>query len=239
MPDIRVKAKLTGGIINAKAEFGRMVEVPVGPDVYTGDYIVTAPSDGDLVLPTKDKLMEDDVTIEANHTLENALLQNTPLNEYRNDEVTEIRPYAFYQSDIKKIILPNVTYCNSYAFYGGSQNKGSVEEIYMPKLERNGSVVFARQTKLRIIDFGKSLGLDGRVGVCTSLNTIILRNTTSVVNVTQTTFADLPFAPDGTGGYVYVPQSLLEEYQANANWQNYANVLEFRPIEGSEYESEE
>ena len=62
MPDIRVKAKLTGGVINTKAELGRIVEVPVGPDIYTGEYEVI-PSEEPITLPTKDKLMENDLVV--------------------------------------------------------------------------------------------------------------------------------------------------------------------------------
>ncbi len=38
------------------------------------------------------------------------------------------------------------------------------------------------------------------------------------------------------GGYVYVPSELLTQFQASSAWSDYANVIEFRTIEGSEYE---
>ena len=38
------------------------------------------------------------------------------------------------------------------------------------------------------------------------------------------------------GGYVYVPSELLTQFQASSAWNDYANVIEFRTIEGSEYE---
>ena len=62
MSDIRVKAKLTGGALKANAVLGRLVEVPVGPDTYTGEYTVT-PSAEPITLPTKDKLMADDLIV--------------------------------------------------------------------------------------------------------------------------------------------------------------------------------
>lgn len=62
--DIKANARLNQGI-NVTAEIGNIKEIPVDPDTYTGEYTVTAPSTDDLVLPTKDKLMMDDVTIEA------------------------------------------------------------------------------------------------------------------------------------------------------------------------------
>lgn len=62
MGDIRVKAKLSGGTLKTNAVLGRLVEVPVGPDTYTGEYTVT-PSTELITLPTKDKLMTADLIV--------------------------------------------------------------------------------------------------------------------------------------------------------------------------------
>lgn len=64
MSDINVTARLSDGI-HATAQIANVVEIPVAPDVYTGEYNIVAPSEGGLTLPTKDKLMMDDVTIES------------------------------------------------------------------------------------------------------------------------------------------------------------------------------
>lgn len=61
MSEIKVTAHLSDGI-KADAELGKIVEVPVGPDVYTGEYEVT-PSEEPITLPTKDKLMEQDLIV--------------------------------------------------------------------------------------------------------------------------------------------------------------------------------
>lgn len=61
MSEIKVTAHLSDGI-QATADLGKIVEVPVGPDIYTGEYEVT-PSEEPITLPTKDKLMENDLVV--------------------------------------------------------------------------------------------------------------------------------------------------------------------------------
>lgn len=61
MSEIKVTAHLSDGI-QATADLGKIVEVPVGPDVYTGEYEVI-PSEEPITLPTKDKLMENDLVV--------------------------------------------------------------------------------------------------------------------------------------------------------------------------------
>lgn len=63
MSEIKVTAHLSDGI-QATAELGKIVEVPVGPDIYTGEYNIPL-TDEDIVLEAKGKLMEEDVTIEG------------------------------------------------------------------------------------------------------------------------------------------------------------------------------
>ena len=236
MSEIRVTAHLSDGI-QANAELGKIVEVPVGPDIYTGEYTVTAPSDGDLVLPTNDKLMEDDLTISANHEIEDALIQSSEIGEYVNDRVTSVGLYAFCDTHFNVIKLPNVTTINAGAFNGMGGN--GLHELYLPNLLHAGSACCVRNTKLKVVDWGKAPAVNSQFNQSTILDTLILRKTPSLVEPNSTAFLRCPFATDGTGGYVYVPQALLERYQSSQAWQDYAHVLEFRPIEGSEYELEE
>ena len=235
MSEIRVTAHLSDGI-QATADLGKIVEVPVGPDIYTGEYTVTAPSNGNLVLPTENKLMEDDVTIEANHEIEDALIQNTELNEYVNDRVTYVEGYKFYRTKIKVIRLPNATECGNSAFGGNAQSM--IEELYAPKMKRSGNYAFEGNPHLRILDFAIT-AFNSRIRANPMLEILILRHNSVVSPYASWVVEGCPLSNSGTGGYVYVPQNLLSQYQANEAWQEYANVLEFRPIEGSEYELEE
>lgn len=173
------------------------------------------------------------------HTIEDALIENTAMDEYVNDRVTKVKNYGFTVSNIKVINLPNVTMIEGSAFDG--INVSVVEEIYVPNCVNYGGTPFQRNPKLRILDFGKGdVNMNGRINNCPMLTTLILRNENNLISpASATAIQNCPFAPDGAGGYIYVPQNLLAQYQASTDWQDYANVLEFRPIEGSEYELEE
>lgn len=168
--------------------------------------------------------------------IEDAIIENTPMDEYVNDRVTFVKRYSFCETNIKVIKFPNVSRIDNSAFDG--INGSIVEEIYVPNCVTYGTTSFQRNPKLKIVDFGKgNVNTNGRISSCPMLTTLILRNESNLIAPTgATAIQNCPFAPDGTGGYVYVPQALLEQYRANANWQNYAHVLEFRPIEGSIYE---
>lgn len=170
----------------------------------------------------------------ADHTIEDALIQNTAMDEYVNDRVTVVETYKFFRTKIKVIRLPNVIECANSSFGGSAQS--TLEELYVPKLTRDGNYAFEGNPYLRILDVGQIRGLSSRVRANPMLSTLILRYN-GVVSLNASWVAEgCPLHHDGTGGYVYVPQALLEQYRASTEWQNYANVLEFRPIEGSEYE---
>ena len=51
-------------------------------------------------------------------------------------------------------------------------------------------------------------------------------------------FNNTPFASGETGGTVYVPQALIEDYKIATNWSTLyeAGTCNFVAIEGSEYE---
>jgi hypothetical protein len=62
MSDIRVTAKLSGGI-HATAQIANVVEIPVAPDVYTGEYEISV-TDSDVTIFIKDKMASDNITIQ-------------------------------------------------------------------------------------------------------------------------------------------------------------------------------
>ena len=62
---------------------------------------------------------------------------------------------------------------------------------------------------------------------CSSLTTAILRSETMCSLDDISVFADTPISK-GTG-YIYVPQALIESYQAHEKWSTYAD--QFRAIE--------
>lgn len=77
-------------------------------------------------------------------------------------------------------------------------------------------------------------------GQCSSLTVLVIRKNSVValqggINV----FISTPFASNGAGGTLYVPQALIADYQAATNWitiLGYANNR-IQAIEGSQYEN--
>jgi hypothetical protein len=147
--------------------------------------------------------------------------------------------HLFTETNFKKIILPNVEFISGAYMFDGN-NKSALEEVHLPKwLGSGGGYAFMDgNPNLRLVDLGMANPVYMRN--CPNLKTLIIRKTTVPVLGGHNAWSGTPFSPDdGTGGYVYVPQSLISAYQSNAGWQQHMNVLEFRPIEGSEYELEE
>jgi len=75
----------------------------------------------------------------------------------------------------------------------------------------------------------------------TMLSTLIIRSQYGLPSLLAiNAFAQTPFADGGTGGTLYVPQSLLSQYTQATNWSTilgYANN-QILPIEGSIYETQ-
>lgn len=73
-----------------------------------------------------------------------------------------------------------------------------------------------------------------------SLNTLIIRSTNYIIKLANiNAFTGTPFASGGTGGTLYVPQSLISNYESATNWSTilgYANNS-IEAIEGSYYET--
>lgn len=232
MKDIEVHAHLSN-CLKVNASVGNIKEIPVGPDVYTGSHSITVSDD--MTLPTSGKLMESDLELIFDHTIEDALISDgIEVEKYVNDRVTVVTQYAFAETSIKKVYLPNCTTIRRYGFYGNGVSL--LEEFHGPKVISTTNTSFNGNKNLKVLDLNTftSEAMNG----CTALDTLILRKT-SVVTIGATSLNGTPLASDGAGGYVYVPQSLLASYRSNASWQQWAHVLEFRPIEGSEYELEE
>ena len=61
----------------------------------------------------------------------------------------------------------------------------------------------------------------------TKLNTLIIRHTNRIISLANiNAFAGTPFASNGTGGTLYVPNDLISSYENATNWSTilgYAN----------------
>lgn len=141
--------------------------------------------------------------------------------------------------------------CNR--IYGNGILACQAKEIYVPSLRINGYAQgtgvddnFVGCRKLQILDCGYVLPM---LTNDWKLTTLILHAFVepSSADVFQFTPFDVNRDEWGEesqeaenitddGGYVYVPSELLAQFNASTAWQTYAHVIEFRAIEGSEYE---
>lgn len=160
---------------------------------------------------------------------------NGTLTTYEDDEVTALR--IGIPSSLTRFICHNVTTASNNSLISGS----NLTALAFPKMVnwavKNG---FAGATKLTAIDLAiKALAVNALYG-CAALSTLILRSTTVVNLQNVNAFSNTPFASNGSGGTLYVPQALIADYQAATNWSTilgYTNN-QILPIEGSMYETQ-
>ena len=171
------------------------------------------------------------------HTFEDAYLGGVGTGlSYYNDRITELTIGAFTRAvSFDSVILPNVTNFVGSGTTSSMFVNSSLREIRLPKLTNLGRGSFQNNANLEILDIGFCTNLS--LSNNPKLNKLILHSFCEPSGATG--FNNTPFKKDGDGGYVYVPQSLLTQFQNSQAWQDYANILEFRAIEGSEYELEE
>lgn len=155
---------------------------------------------------------------------------------------------GFIRSGIEEINRTNfarAVRCSSSAFYQCTSLRIAVfghETPYEPS--KNSAVfdgsVFINCSNLEVFDSYISMSRGGDFVNCSKLSTIILRRSGRLFALGATSwFQRTPFASDGAGGTVYVPQALLSDYQNATNW---STILSYEnnkilPIEGSQYEN--
>lgn len=170
------------------------------------------------------------------------------IEDFESDRITSVSQYAFsYKSNLKNVSLPNLKSSNTRVF----SNCDSLVSLLIPNMSgytyqymcaycgalktadvRQASYVssysFYSCSNLTTLEFNRvgTIATNAFNG-CSKLATLILR-TPSVVTLSGTSvFTGTKIA--GTGGYIYVPSSLVEDYKSASNWSTYAS--KFRAIE--------
>lgn len=142
---------------------------------------------------------------------------NNTLTTYHSSEVTTIQGQVFNSaSALESVVLPNLSNIPGFS-------------------------VFASCTHLLAADIGGTFTVlqNNTFNGCSKLDTLIIRNASACNLGNINAFASTPFASGGTGGTLYVPQSLISTYQGKNNWSTilgYANNS-IQKIEGSIYET--
>lgn len=95
-------------------------------------------------------------------------------------------------------------------------------------------------TKLEKLDIGKCSRIyTNEFYNCSKLTTLVLRRTDAVTPLSNVNaFTGTPFASGGTGGTIYVPNSLIDTYKSASNWStiNGYGTITWKKIEDSIYE---
>lgn len=149
----------------------------------------------------------------GNQTIADGILDGT-LIEYKNTEMTYLRTNAFI-------------------------NHPSITRIIMPKLNNINAGAFRECPKLELVDAYANSIQANSMRSSSSLRTVILRISDRVSTLLHINgFQGTPFASDGTGGTIYVPEALIESYKTATNWVTLyeAGTCNFVAIEGSKYE---
>lgn len=175
------------------------------------------------------------------------IIQNNAVN-FEDSNITEVGQYAFaYKTNLKTLSLPNLATSNTRVF----SNCNSLTSLSIPKMSgytyqymaaycaaltsadvKQASYVssysFYGCAALTKLEFNRVTTIaTNAFNGCTKLATLILRST-SVVSLGGTSaFTGTKIA--GSGGYIYVPASLVDSYKSATNWSTYSS--KFRAIE--------
>ena len=194
------------------------------------------------------------------------LITNT-LTSFSDSDITEIPAYTFYgKTELTNISIPNVIKIKDSAFYGtglygylrldkvtdvtGNGLHGTkITGLELPALNWiSWGPIFRSSSLLEKVRLGiSSTALGGTYTCgdswfrdCPKMDTLIIGYTNRILALGGVAaFNNTPFASGGTGGTLYVPQSMIASYESNTNWStilSYTNN-QIRSIEGSAYEN--
>lgn len=153
-----------------------------------------------------------------------------------------IGTYAFSGcSEIATLNVRNLTVLKS-DLYSSTQSVfngcSKLQGVVFPKLTGAvNSYMFNNCTLLTYADFNNISGITGAsVFENTGINLLIIRKTDDIATLSNVNnFTNTPLAANGAGGDIYVPSSLISQYEQATNWS--ALNATFKAIEGSYYEN--
>lgn len=202
---------------------------------------------------------------------EDAILSSTYSGAYTNDSITQLGPAFRANTGLTSISLPNVTKTvgtdSTFAGCSGltsaflpklstANNSGNsffsncnLSTIAFPAFSGDlGQSVLYRNRNLTAFDLGpgvakiKAQFADG----CSVLATVVIRRTSVMTLDNVSALNNTPFASGGSGGTIYIPESLYNalgtgtnDYKAATNWSTVdgRGTITWAKIEGSYYET--
>lgn len=167
----------------------------------------------------------------------NAFYNCTAITSFNAPKLTHIGNYGLYNvSSLTNINFPVITRIDTQAL----RQCRKITKAMFPKLTSLGTYALSRCNVLAVADLGLVTTIQANCfAESSALKTIILRKTDSITTLSETSaFTSTPFASNGSGGTVYVPQALIEDYKTATNWVTLYNAgtCTFKALEGSDYE---
>ena len=167
-----------------------------------------------------------------------AIITRANVGHYYNDRVPNLGAHCFnYCTSMLSANFPNVTKTGVSSLSSCS----SMTEVHLPNLrDVTGQGLFAGCSALEFADVGFANTFPpSAFSGCQVLKTIVIRRDTNVPSLQNlNVFTNTPYASGGSGGKIYVPSALIEQYKTATNWSvlyGYGTV-ELVQLEGSEYE---
>ena len=162
---------------------------------------------------------------------------------YTGAEPTPEVDYAFVGwTPSIAVVTGDVDYVAQFKFAASIARaliKRTITECSNKLVTMVGAYAFYECKALTSVDLPNATSVGNSAFIyCSKLTTIILRSPTVCTLANTNAFNGTPFASNGTGGTVYVPQSLISQYQTATNWSSLysGGKCNFVAIEGSEYE---
>lgn len=145
------------------------------------------------------------------------------ITEYSNNTLTHLGAYALSGTNLTSLNLPALATIAGYAFY-----ECQLAYLTLPSLTEIPYNGFRQYKGLVTADLPalKKIGSNG-LYQCTNLTSLILRSSTLCTIASGSVLTGSKII-NGTG-YIYVPSSLLSQYQSATNWSAYA--AQFRALE--------
>lgn len=182
--------------------------------------------------------------------LEEAFIKRT-FTEYSNDTITSIGNSAFRAcASLTSVSFTKSTNTGAYAFYDCTKltdvnfplaktvssqcfrGCSSLVSVTFPEATTIEAYAFYQDKALKTVRLpkAKSFGISALNG-CTGLNALIIEQEDTICTLASNVLANSSVA-SGTG-YVYVPDTLVTQYQQATNWSSFASQI--KPL--SELES--
>lgn len=157
----------------------------------------------------------------GNTDIEDALVMRTLSGDYVNNRITTIGTEGLRATQITGLHCENVTSVGGEAV----RQCNYLTNVYLPKCTNLSGYSFGLCPLLERVELGAMTNIRAYdFYSCSKLTTLIINNTTSVCSLANVS----AFASSGIEsgiGFIYVDDSLYDDYLVATNWSTYASQI--------------